>query len=399
MERPSLTASTMEEKLSSAKTISDASFATAVPVMPMAMPMSASFSAGASLTPSPVIATISPCSLSNRTMSCLCLGSAREHTTPPGDWSSAICFFLGSDANSRPVNERFLESDGFWKIPMSRQIASAVSWLSPVITTTLIPALAHSATAPATSGRGGSRKPAKPTNVSSDSIASYDDGSFNKAWPGCPTLPSYVSSTPRSLPDFTANPNTRSAVLDIAVVWSTICFFAAGESGATDPSGICIFAHRSSTFSGAPLTNSAFVPFEPAAALVFFVPRTVFEAPAEKVAFEVRTTTDIDFLPRSNSRTARRCASRAIASLTAAHEDSGDARRSSTMRDISASFSTPSFSARTLSAPSVGSPEHLNPPSPADSTTASLQEAQILASVARLASSFVSPTTPPSLGS
>ena len=49
----------------------------------------------------------------------------------------------------------------------------------------------------------------------------------------------------------------------------------------------------------------------------------------------------------------------------------------------------------------MGSPEHLNPPSESatGSTTASLHIAAILASVAREASSFVSPTTSPSLGS
>ena len=43
----------MEEKLSSANTISDADFATAVPE-PIAIPISAFFKAGASFTPSPV---------------------------------------------------------------------------------------------------------------------------------------------------------------------------------------------------------------------------------------------------------------------------------------------------------------------------------------------------------
>ena len=56
MARPSATAETMVAKLSSASTMSDACFATAVP-LPMATPMSARFSAGASFTPSPVIAT------------------------------------------------------------------------------------------------------------------------------------------------------------------------------------------------------------------------------------------------------------------------------------------------------------------------------------------------------
>ena len=55
--RPSSTAATIEAKLSSASTMSAASLETSVPVMPIATPMSAVFRAGASLTPSPVIAT------------------------------------------------------------------------------------------------------------------------------------------------------------------------------------------------------------------------------------------------------------------------------------------------------------------------------------------------------
>ncbi len=50
----------MDAKLSSARTMSAACLATAVPE-PMAMPMSARLSAGASFTPSPVIATTCPC--------------------------------------------------------------------------------------------------------------------------------------------------------------------------------------------------------------------------------------------------------------------------------------------------------------------------------------------------
>ena len=57
MPRPSRTAATIVAKLSSARIIFAASLVTSVPVMPIAIPMSADFSAGASLTPSPVIAT------------------------------------------------------------------------------------------------------------------------------------------------------------------------------------------------------------------------------------------------------------------------------------------------------------------------------------------------------
>lgn len=53
MARPSSTAATIVEKLSSASTISEAVLATAVPD-PIAIPISAFFKAGASLTPSPV---------------------------------------------------------------------------------------------------------------------------------------------------------------------------------------------------------------------------------------------------------------------------------------------------------------------------------------------------------
>src|SRR5664280_406926 len=58
--RPSSTASTMVAKLSSVSTMVAACRATSVPERPMAMPMSAARSAGASLTPSPVIATTCP---------------------------------------------------------------------------------------------------------------------------------------------------------------------------------------------------------------------------------------------------------------------------------------------------------------------------------------------------
>ena len=77
MRRPSRTARTMVAKLSSSRIMCAASLATSVPVMPMAMPMSARFSAGASFTPSPVMATNSPCAWSACTMRILCSGATR----------------------------------------------------------------------------------------------------------------------------------------------------------------------------------------------------------------------------------------------------------------------------------------------------------------------------------
>ena len=69
----------MVAKLSSVRIISAASLVTSVPVMPIATPMSAGVSAGASLTPSPVIATTLPCCLSRLDQAHLVLGG------DPGD--------------------------------------------------------------------------------------------------------------------------------------------------------------------------------------------------------------------------------------------------------------------------------------------------------------------------
>ena len=77
MPRPSSTALTIDAKLSSVRTMSEASFVTSVPVTPMAMPMSAALTAGASLTPSPVIATTSPRDFQARTTRSLCSAVTR----------------------------------------------------------------------------------------------------------------------------------------------------------------------------------------------------------------------------------------------------------------------------------------------------------------------------------
>ena len=71
----------MVAKLSSVRIITAASLETSVPVMPIATPMSAVFRAGASFTPSPVIATTLPFSLSSRTRRTLSSGATRA-TTP-----------------------------------------------------------------------------------------------------------------------------------------------------------------------------------------------------------------------------------------------------------------------------------------------------------------------------
>ena len=77
MPRPSSTAATMEAKLSSVRVMAAASLLTSVPVMPMATPMSAFLSAGASLTPSPVMATMCPLLLQGETTRSLWAGETR----------------------------------------------------------------------------------------------------------------------------------------------------------------------------------------------------------------------------------------------------------------------------------------------------------------------------------
>ena len=78
--RPRSTAWMIVAKLSSDRIIRLAFLATWVPE-PMAMPMSAALMAGASFTPSPVIATTSPFLRSVSTSSTLCSGATRP-TTP-----------------------------------------------------------------------------------------------------------------------------------------------------------------------------------------------------------------------------------------------------------------------------------------------------------------------------
>ena len=102
--RPSSTAATIEAKLSSASTMSAASFETSVPVIPIATPMSAFFRAGASLTPSPVMATTAPDRRSASTIRSLCSGFTRAYTE-----TSATVRASASGAslsNSEPVIAR-----------------------------------------------------------------------------------------------------------------------------------------------------------------------------------------------------------------------------------------------------------------------------------------------------
>ena len=121
---------TIVAKLSSVRIIVAASFETSVPVIPIAMPMSALFSAGASFTPSPVIATMSPFRFSESTRRTLSSGATRAITP----MSSIAASSSSSDIalNSAPV----IALPG---MPSSLAIAAAVTAWSPVIIRTLDP--------------------------------------------------------------------------------------------------------------------------------------------------------------------------------------------------------------------------------------------------------------------
>ena len=155
--RPSRTASTIVEKRSSWRMMSEASRLTSVPWIPMAIPTSACLSATASLTPSPVIAATSPAAWSICTSRSLCSGETRARTEMEPAFSGGVA------SNSRPSR---MISPPSRTIPISRATAPAVTTWSPVTMTTRMPASRHCDTAPATSGRGGSSIPAKPTKAS-----------------------------------------------------------------------------------------------------------------------------------------------------------------------------------------------------------------------------------------
>ena len=132
--RPFSTALTMVAKLSSARIIPAASLDTPVPVIHIAIPISACFNAGASLTPSPVIATIAPLLCQARTIRILCSGDTRAYTeicsTVSASCASLIC------SKSAPSTVRSPSA----KIPICFAMALAVALWSPVIITGRIPA-------------------------------------------------------------------------------------------------------------------------------------------------------------------------------------------------------------------------------------------------------------------
>ena len=157
--RPSSTAATIVEKLSSIKIIEDASLVTSVPDIPIAIPISASFIAGASFTPSPVIATILPFLLNALTILNLWLGETLANTL------TFFTFFSNSESSISSISDPVITWSSLLHMFKDLAIASAVFWWSPVIITGFIPASLHFNTASLASSLGGSILPATPMNI------------------------------------------------------------------------------------------------------------------------------------------------------------------------------------------------------------------------------------------
>ena len=141
---------------------------TSVPVMPMPIPMSAALMAGASLTPSPVMAVTMLRARQALTILTLCSGCTLAYT----EYVATLLRSSSSDMSSS--SEPSMASAELSIIPRSFPMATAVSSWSPVIMIGLMPAVRHSATASLTSGLIGSIMPVSPTKISSCSRASAE---------------------------------------------------------------------------------------------------------------------------------------------------------------------------------------------------------------------------------
>src|SRR3990172_5247137 len=154
--RPSPTARTIVRKLSSRSTIAATSRALRVPRSPIAIPTSAAWSAGTSLTPSPATPPPSPASGSARTGASFCAGAARAIT------STRRSVAPSPRATRASISSPAITAGASPPSPISRATARAVSGWSPVTMIVWIPASRQRPTACATPSRTGSSKASRP---------------------------------------------------------------------------------------------------------------------------------------------------------------------------------------------------------------------------------------------
>lgn len=208
----------MVEKSSSVRIMSAASLATSVPCRPMAMPISAFFSAGASFTPSPVMATMSPRACSALTIFILWSGFVRAKMVV--FWIACVRSASDMASSSSPRRTgRTLTWPGVCSravgmaMPSCLPMATAVVSASPVIMITLTPPRISFLIERPTPGRGGSLMPTRPAKVSPLYRSSWpcDTGLGLFSPVGVP--PRWVGMPARFLPDLETAPlakaNTR----------------------------------------------------------------------------------------------------------------------------------------------------------------------------------------------
>ena len=135
----------------------------------MAIPISASFIAGASFTPSPVIATTFLFFLNALTILNLWLGETLANTR--------ILFTFSSNSLSSifSICSPVITCESLLHIFKDFAIASAVFWWSPVIMIGFIPASLHLRTASPASFLGGSMLPVTPINIKFSSSLEFFD--------------------------------------------------------------------------------------------------------------------------------------------------------------------------------------------------------------------------------
>mmetsp|Transcript_7208 Transcript_7208/g.11282 ORF Transcript_7208/g.11282 Transcript_7208/m.11282 type:complete len:399 (-) Transcript_7208:127-1323(-) len=282
-ERPQRMAFTMELNLSSRMTMSEASWATLVPVMPMLRPTLAAFRAGASLVPSPVTPTTWPPSSPRlATHSSRYPGSTRSRSLAqlsPGCASSQLAWSLGSPWPFSRVTSRYLSSGldrastcslgrilSTWagvilrksgpsmampsavRMPHCRAIARAVWMLSPVTMRTTTPARCAVATASRTSPRSGSWMPTRQSSTSPSASRS----------PKLSFQPSGRSPTEGN--SRWATPSVRSALSAIFESRVPSARRSASVSGSAAPPAAVLAAQLARMISEAPFTYSRTFP-------------------------------------------------------------------------------------------------------------------------------------------
>mmetsp|Transcript_11060 Transcript_11060/g.26837 ORF Transcript_11060/g.26837 Transcript_11060/m.26837 type:complete len:238 (-) Transcript_11060:1708-2421(-) len=236
----------MDTKLSSMMMTSDAFLATSVPWMPIENPTSAFLSAGASLVPSPVTATVcaTPVIIDAwmpETRRCLSSGVERARTRSWGQMRSmASCFSspFSSCTRSRKVLPSMTAPGGSSgvTIPHLRAMARAVWRLSPVTMRTTMPARWQSLIACGTSLRSGSSIPTRHTSVSPVSSST-----------GERLAPSLAETARRARQSVRSPASAKSEMAP-----STVRRIAA-SIGTEVPSALTISTQRSATISAAPL--------------------------------------------------------------------------------------------------------------------------------------------------